>query len=347
MTDLMARARVLVAVARPPVLLLLAMYVATGVVAAGGNARDSAALLPALAVVAGFLVYSVALNDLADLAIDRINLAGRHDRPLVTGLARHRHMIIVAAGGAGIALATAAALGWPALSVTAIGLAISAAYSLPPIGLSGRGTVASLVLPACYVAVPFLVGAFSTATRIDAASVVLLGGLYVGFIGRILLKDFRDVRGDALFGKRTFLVRHGRVATCWFAAAGWIAGTALTVIATSMGAHASASLATSYGVALVAVLGLLRALSTDRGARRDELIISTIAIIGRGLLLALLVVLSLTHQSPLPVPGVVAAVSLVTAAQAYQMLRRGPVVRHTVPGDWIVQTDSQRLATTR
>jgi hypothetical protein len=41
-----------------------------------------------------------------------------------------------------------------------------------------------------------------------------MGGLYVGFIGRIMLKDFPDVRGDALFGERTFLVRHGWRATC-------------------------------------------------------------------------------------------------------------------------------------
>jgi hypothetical protein len=35
----------------------------------------------------------------------------------------------------------------------------------------------------------------------------------------------------ALFGKRTFLVRHGRKATCRFAAVGWIAGSTLVRIA--------------------------------------------------------------------------------------------------------------------
>ena len=51
-----------------------------------------------------------------------------------------------------------------------------------------------------------------------AVDLLLLAGLYAGFVGRILLKDFRDVRGDALFGKRTFLVRHGRGATCTLSA---------------------------------------------------------------------------------------------------------------------------------
>ena len=58
-------------------------------------------------------------------------------------------------------------------------------------------------------------------TRTD---LLLLAGLYAGFIGRIVLKDFRDVRGDALFGKRTFLVRHGRRATCRLSATFLVVG---------------------------------------------------------------------------------------------------------------------------
>ena len=64
--------------------------------------------------------------------------------------------------------------------------------------------------PACYVAVPFLVGSFSVRATIGWQQLGLLAGLYLGFVGRIVLKDFRDLKGDALVGKRTFLVRHGR-----------------------------------------------------------------------------------------------------------------------------------------
>jgi 4-hydroxybenzoate polyprenyltransferase len=49
--------------------------------------------------------------------------------------------------------------------------------------------------------------------------------------GRILLKDFRDVHGDAMFGKRTFLVRHGRGVTCAVSACCWTAGTAVILAA--------------------------------------------------------------------------------------------------------------------
>ena len=59
----------------------------------------------------------------------------------------------------------------------------------------------------------------------ESPDLALLAALYVGFVGRIVLKDFRDVVGDRLFGKRTFLVRHGRRTTCVLSAACWVGGT--------------------------------------------------------------------------------------------------------------------------
>jgi 4-hydroxybenzoate polyprenyltransferase len=328
------RIRVLIAVARPPVMALLALYAVTGFAAAGGNPRSPMSVVPVLVVVAGFLVFSVSVNDLADVEVDRVNLAARRDRPLITGDAGRRELVVTAAVGALVAVAASASIGLAALVVCASGLLISAAYSLQPIRLAGRGAVASLVLPACYVAVPFLTGVLSASTRVDSSTLVLMAGLYVGFIGRILLKDFRDVRGDALFGKRTFLVRHGRRATCRFAAAGWLAGSALTLTAMSLRGGALVGLELAYGVALTGVIVLLRALAVDRGPRRDELIVSAIAIVGRGQILALLATLSIVHRPALNAVTVL-ALAVVTAGQAHEMLRRGPVMRHPVPTDWI------------
>lgn len=96
---------------------------------------------------------------------------------------------------------------------------------LRPVRLADRGALAALVLPAGYVAVPYLVGIFAVRGSPRPADLLLLAGLYLGFIGRILVKDFRDVRGDALFGKRTFLVRHGRRRTCQFSACCWLVDT--------------------------------------------------------------------------------------------------------------------------
>src|SRR5207245_2835899 len=113
-----------------------------------------------------------------------------------------------------LALAASFLLQWPAPLVVLGGLVFTAAYSLRPVHLARRGVVAPMLLPLGYVAVPYLVGIFAVRNTLSRNDLLVLVGLYAGFIGRIVLKDFRDVRGDALFGKRTFLVRHGRRATC-------------------------------------------------------------------------------------------------------------------------------------
>lgn len=45
----------------------------------------------------GFLLFSVALNDLADEAIDRVNLPGDRRRPLVAGTATRRELVAMVA----------------------------------------------------------------------------------------------------------------------------------------------------------------------------------------------------------------------------------------------------------
>ncbi|HEY6747008.1 MAG TPA: UbiA family prenyltransferase [Mycobacteriales bacterium] len=304
--QVIARIRLLVVLARPAVLFLLALYAALGT-ARGGRPDDHLLLFGVLVVVAALLLFSVAVNDLSDEAIDRVNLPGAMARPLVTGAGRRTELRVMAAAAAVLAPVAAVPLGWRCVLVTVAALAVSAAYSLR---LSSRGAVASLVLPACYVATPFLLGSYGAGAAPD---LLLLAGLYVGFVGRILLKDFRDVRGDALFGKRTFLVRHGRRATCAFSAVCWAAGGALVVLDAE-------DMAVVTAVGAAGALMLLRMLATDGGHRRDERLISALAIVGRGLLVVLLVQLSLDRPPALLVPALVA----VFAAQAAAMVAYGP-----------------------
>jgi 4-hydroxybenzoate polyprenyltransferase len=307
-----ARVRMLVLVARPAVLVLLGLYAAIGT-ARAGRGEDHLLLFAVLAALAGLLLFSVAVNDLADEAIDRVNLAGHRSRPLVAGTGRRLDLRTLAGVGAVAAVAAAVPLGWRCVVVIATALAISAAYSLR---LSGRGAVASLVLPACYVATPYLLGLYGAGVRPTGPDLLLLAGLYVGFVGRIMLKDFRDVRGDALFGKRTFLVRHGRRATCAFSACCWAAGGALLALAVPAVAGP-----TALGAA--GALVVLRLLATDGGHRRDERLISATAIVGRGLLVVLLVALSGRHEL------LVAALTVLFAAQAGVMAVRGPLPQYS------------------
>jgi 4-hydroxybenzoate polyprenyltransferase len=313
-----------VLLARPAVLLLFALFAAIGVARAG--AGDSPLpLARALVVVFGFLLFSVACNDLADEAVDRVNLAAS-GRPLVAGTGRRGELVATAVTAGAVSLGTAALLGRWVLAVTACGLVLSATYSLRPIRWAGRGAVASMLLPACYVAVPYLAGLLSVRDSVRPADFALLVALYVGFIGRIVLKDFRDVRGDALFGKRTFLVRHGRRATCRLSASCWTAGTALLLVAEGrVSVFAEAQL-----VCLGVALPMLRALSAGRGARRDEWLVSALAIVGRGMLL--LVLAQLLGGSQLLRWFAAIAVTAITVGQALLMLAFGPVPsRHAVP----------------
>lgn len=293
-------------------------------------------------VVVSFLVFSVAVNDLADEEIDRVNLSGDARRPLVVGSGTRRDLGIMAIVSGFVALGGAAALTWPALIVIAIGLLVSACYSFGPVRIADRGAVASLVLPACDVVVPFLLGVFSVQASIGWRQCVLLGGLYLGFIGRIVLKDFRDVRGDAFFGKRTFLVRHGRGPTVAFSALFTSAGTG-TLMAVDGRSIVWASM---YLALLIASLVVLRALAKSGGHRMDERLISTSAILGRGIVMVLLMHLEMTGAGwkTFQSAAIAAIFVAVTLGQARSMVRFGPKTTLTLPTEMdtrLSETDAQ------
>lgn len=156
-----------------------------------------------------------------------------------------------------------------------------------------------------------------------AGDLPLLAALYIGFVGRIILKDFRDLRGDALFGKRTFLVRHGRVWTCRVSALCWVAA-AVLLVSTRPGVTPAYVLTTAAGTA--GALVLLRDLARDRGHRRDEWAISALAIVGRGLVLVLAVDLAAPAAGwPAQLTAtVIVALASVLGRQAARMRRHGP-----------------------
>jgi 4-hydroxybenzoate polyprenyltransferase len=198
--------------------------------------------------------------------------------------------------------------------------------------LADRGAVASLVLPACYVVVPYLLGVFAGGSAVHADDLLLLAALYVSFIGRILLKDFRDVRGDELFGKRTFLVRHGTGWTCAFSACLWVAGTALLLVSVR---NPSPGLAGALVAGALTAVGLLYALARTSRPRRQESLVAAIAIVGRGAILVLLAHLSMSDPrwSPAERAAVILGLAGLTAYQTGLMIKRGPMTRLTI--DWV------------
>jgi 4-hydroxybenzoate polyprenyltransferase len=312
-----ARLRLVFVEARPAVVLLLALSAAIGL-ALSGRANDPAAVARLLVLVTAVVVYAVSLNDLADLAIDRVNLPDDDRRPLVTGTAAARDVRLMAAGAAVVTASAAATQGLASLVLALSGLAVAAAYSLPPFRISRRGVVAPLVLPALFVGLPFLLGVLA-GRGVHTADFVLLAALYVGFIGRIVLKDFRDVVGDRLFGKRTFLVRHGRRPTCLLSGACWVAGTALLVTATP---NATWWYAACQTVLAVTAIVLLARLARAEGHRTDDRIVSSLAIVGRASLAA--VFFELAAATPAAAVYTVVGGTVLSLVLAAEMLRHGP-----------------------
>ncbi|WP_426564904.1 UbiA family prenyltransferase [Angustibacter sp. McL0619] len=336
MSDLVARVRLVVLMARPALVLLLGSYAAIGL-AQHGNAGRLWLLFASLVVVVGYLLVSVVLNDLADAEVDRINLAGDPRRPLASGSAP-RDLVVVAVTGAVLAVGFAAALGWPVLLVLVVGLAVGAAYSLPPLRLSKRGALASLVLPLNVVGVPYLVGLLAGGEAVRPADLMLLGGLYSAVIGRLLLKDFRDVRGDALLGKRTFLVRYGRVVTCRVSAVLCVVGGGLLLAAVP---DRTLTLVAVYVVGLVAVVALLVRLSRVSSPREDTVLVGAITVLGRGMLVTLLAHLSMRPMgwTVWQQAATLIALGLLTGGLASDLLRHGPQVRGRVPAERLPASD--------
>lgn len=317
---------------RPAVLMLLALYAAIGL-AQGGRGNELLIFAQLLPVIAGFLIFSVVINDIADEAIDRVNLPGGNDRPLVAGTSSRRGLAAMGFVAGVVALAMSLTVGWSVTVVLAAGMAISAGYSMRPIRLAERGTVASLALPAGLVAVPYLSGVLAASERVTSDDIALLSGLYVAFIGRILLKDFRDVAGDTLLGKRTFLVRHGRAWTCAASAMCWILGTGIVVATLD---DPRLPLVAIYAGAVAAVLVLLWRIATATTPKHEEALIAATVIIGRGMAVLLLAHLSMTgaEWSSLDAFAVLAAIAVLAARHSWTVLRGGTTSSLVVPDDF-------------
>jgi 4-hydroxybenzoate polyprenyltransferase len=285
-------ARLVVMMIRPPVAVLLLLFAALGMAPAGRADGFHPLFTTVLVIVGGWFVHATVLNDLADESIDRVNLAAARGRPLVTGEATRSQLTLLGNVAAAVALVLAFTVNWRVGVVVAAGLVLNAAYSLRPVRISHRGAVASLMLPLGYVALPYLVGALSVQPSLGRTDLVLLAGLYVTFIGRILLKDFRDVSGDGLFGKRTFLLRHGRQATCLASAACWVAGTATLLALVPVRSFLVAVFAVYLGCALH---GLHR-LATTSGHIAEQVTIGAIAQVGRGMAITLLAHFTMLHK---------------------------------------------------
>lgn len=286
-------AQLLVMMIRPPVALLLMVFAAIGMAVAGHGNELHPLLTADLLVIGGWFVNAAALNDLADEAIDRVNLAQARGRPLVSGDASRTHLLTLGLVAAAVALLTGWSVNPRVGTVVTVGLALNVAYSVEPLRLSRRGLLAVILLPLGYVALPYLVGVFSVQPALGSNGFEILVALYVAFMGRIVLKDFRDEAGDTLFGKRTFLVRQGRHRTCAFSAACWVAGTGGLIVMAPL----PPALVAVFAAYLAGALYGLFLLARGEDYVADQVVIAAIAQAGRGMCMSVLAHLTMVSEA--------------------------------------------------
>lgn len=266
------------------VAIMLLLFFFLGIAVSGQFATFRLVYLWAAAALASSYVAATTVNDISDQQVDRINHPKSVGRPLVTGEATEQDLWKVHVLAVIVCLGFAALIGVPALGILALSLTINYLYSLPPFQLSHRTHFAPLILSLAYVAIPYWLGMTVAEDVISTAHLFFGGGLVALFLGRIILKDFRDREGDATYGKPTFLLRYGKNATCL------LSGTAIAtgnVLLFSALPFPPAILALLEGFFLAIFVMLVR-LWRAEGKENEQVAIGIGAKMGNGLLITVL-----------------------------------------------------------
>lgn len=186
---------------------VLGMYV---IATANQSFFPSSFLLPLLACLCGN-VYIVGLNQLEDVAIDRIN---KPHLPLASGEFSRRQGIAIVATTGILAILLAALQGQYLLGMVGLSLAIGTAYSLPPIRLKRFPFWASLCIFSVRGAIVNLGlflhfnNGFPIPPNVWALTLFVL----VFTFAIAIFKDIPDMEGDRQYNISTFTLRVGQKA---------------------------------------------------------------------------------------------------------------------------------------
>jgi len=162
----------------------------------------------------GSYATAASINDIADKDIDRVNHPGNKGRPLVVGQVKEKDMYHIGAVSAVLTIFFAFLINLNAACVMATSLILSYIYSMPPLKISHKPVIVPFFLSFVYVVLPYLLALSVIHENLSGNEYLFLFALYLLFFGRIILKDFRDRKGDAKYGKMTIVLKYGEVATC-------------------------------------------------------------------------------------------------------------------------------------
>ncbi|HEY8992434.1 MAG TPA: UbiA family prenyltransferase [Candidatus Microsaccharimonas sp.] len=170
------------------------------------NIHDLASVILGLILFVAMYGIVALHNDFSDVETDRIN--HRKDVPYAMGLLTQKQLIITIVTLSAITTIAGYILNYSVLLWVSLYITLGYAYS-GPLNVKSRGILAALLLGFCYGAMPWLIGASAT-NQLDHYNLLFLA--FASFIfssGIIVIKDFKDVKGDRATGKKTLLVSKG------------------------------------------------------------------------------------------------------------------------------------------
>ncbi len=258
--------------------------------ASSGNVNGKTLL--SLLVIVAWYIHATTINDYADFAIDKINLSKASDRPLLNGDLSKTQFWWLHVTSAVLTIGLSTFFGKTAVEMSLLMLLIDYGYSLKPLRLSDRGLIAQFVLAFAYVYYPLLLGYLSaTGAKFP---LLLSTSIFMAFMARMLLKDFRDVVGDKQHNKLTFLLRHGPRQTILVSLLFWsLAGIIIGFAIRQPGIYLVLI------VAFVEVAILLKRLDSSKNHNQQQTIITFTAKMANALIITLLAHLLCRAQSNL------------------------------------------------
>jgi chlorophyll/bacteriochlorophyll a synthase len=150
---------------------------------------------------------SQAVNDWFDRHVDAIN---EPHRPIPSGRVPGMWGLIIAVAWSAATLAVGAAFGTAGLVATSIAVALSWAYSAPPLRLKADGWFGNAAVGLTYEGLSWITGAVVMTGAWPNERIVILALLYsVGAHGIMTLNDFKAIEGDRRSGVASLPVQLG------------------------------------------------------------------------------------------------------------------------------------------
>jgi chlorophyll synthase len=232
-----------------------------GVVSSGVGLEERWPLLIGGVILAGPLICatSQAVNDWFDRHVDAIN---EPNRPIPSGRIPGNWGLRIAIAWTILSIAFSALLGPWVVGAALLGLALSWAYSAPPLRLKQSGWWGPASVAICYEGLAWFTGAAVMTGDLPGGGIIALAVLYsIGAHGIMTLNDFKAIEGDRQTGVRSLPVTLG-VANAARLACAVMAIPQLCVV-TLLAAWGHPLFAAIVGVSLVIQLALMTRLLRD------------------------------------------------------------------------------------